>query len=70
MRSNETPKVFHVLSSVSKGGMELFPVMLAKAQIASKIHASLVAHESGFVLKLARESHVPVFDIKGQSSSL
>ena len=68
MQSAKTLDVFHVLSSVSKGGMELFPVMLAKAQLSSKIHATLVAHGTGFVLKYARESHVPVFGIKGQGS--
>lgn len=68
MQSAKTLDVFHVISSVSKGGMELFPVMLAKAQLSSKIHASLVAHESGFALNHGRESHVPVFGIKGQGS--
>lgn len=68
MRSSKTLNVLHVLSSSSRGGMELFPVMLARAQIASKIRASLVALEPGFALEYARESHVPVFGIKGFGS--
>lgn len=63
-----TFRIVHISSSFAKGGLERFPVRLAKAQERLGANVSVLTHERAYVFEYAKRLGVKTFGAKGRTS--
>lgn len=60
-------KVIHISSSFAKGGLERFPVRLAKAQARLGAETSVLTHKEAYIYQCARKLGVDVFGAESRA---
>jgi len=60
-------RVIHIGSSFAKGGLERFPVRLAKAQARLGVETSVLTHKEAYIYQYARKLGVDVFGAESRA---
>jgi glycosyltransferase involved in cell wall biosynthesis len=63
-------RVIHISSSFAKGGLERFPVRLAKAQACLGVKTSVLTHKEAYVYQYARRLGVDVFGAESRAQMI
>lgn len=63
-------KVIHISSSFAKGGLERFPVRLAKAQARLGVEASVLTHKEAYIYQCAKKLGVDVFGAESRGQMI